>query len=422
MEKINIVFLDEDSRYLDGISRFIQNNYSDYVNVICFNDVEKTQREIIDTSLYNMLVVSSSLFNEAREKINIKNICILIERNTTEYEGQFKTILKYQSGNNIYKEIMNIYESINKINKKEIEVMKQDECEVGELEEPIAAELKDSLVSLFKDEEIEEVIIWSNKTVYIKKNNNLQIINVNEKKLSSIRNEREEIFSYIKDNGEYTCHGIKGDLSTGQGVSILFINKDIEDAVMTIYKKSINSKAVDKKIALSEKVENIITSNENLLLVLQNNIYEKEVLDLVISRISSFNRVIELTNEIDKRPITIDRVNKYIVNGNDSLKMILDSMERKLVRDFDETLMDILKVNSSSNKGMIYVCEGNSAQEFIDSFEIRLGIKTNLNFKLINKILLNSFGNIIYVNYEDEIIKNYKLIENKESNIEVTEV
>ena len=120
MAKLNLILLDPDIRYLEGIKNFFADNYSEKFNITCFTQMEILKDNIKYIKNRDVLLINEDLYSNVVADLNIKSILILGEGKDEEKKYDHPIISKYQIGPNIYKEIMNAYSTQNPLHLEKV--------------------------------------------------------------------------------------------------------------------------------------------------------------------------------------------------------------------------------------------------------------------------------------------------------------
>lgn len=109
MAKINLIIAETDSAYLKGLVNYISNNFEDTFRITCFTKIEYLEKYISSDRSMDILLIKSDMYYENLARNSIRSIVILSEStNVSEFNG-FPVVKKYQPGERICKEILNIY-------------------------------------------------------------------------------------------------------------------------------------------------------------------------------------------------------------------------------------------------------------------------------------------------------------------------
>ncbi|WP_192929611.1 AAA family ATPase [Alkaliphilus serpentinus] len=109
MKKINLVLADNDEGYVEAFTNFLLNNYQHQFNVSFF-----TSRDHLNKFLENeiasidILLISVDMLSNTASKREIGTIAVLSEIKSQKTYKNYKTIFKYQSGEILVSEVLNI--------------------------------------------------------------------------------------------------------------------------------------------------------------------------------------------------------------------------------------------------------------------------------------------------------------------------
>lgn len=136
MAKINLILADYDTRYLQGITNFISNNYTDKFNITSFTNIEILLENLKNSNKKDILLINKELFNPKIVDLGIKAVLILGEGKENKSEYVYPVIKKYQTGSNLYQEIIKAYTEQNPQNVERI-TQKYDNTSLITLYSPI---------------------------------------------------------------------------------------------------------------------------------------------------------------------------------------------------------------------------------------------------------------------------------------------
>ncbi|KHD34609.1 plasmid partitioning protein ParA [Clostridium acetobutylicum] len=109
MAKINLIIAETDGAYLKGLVNYISSNFEDTFRITCFTNREYLEKYISSGRVSDILLIKTDMFYEGLMKNSIKSIAILSEGgNMDEFNG-LPVVKKYQPGEKLCREILNIY-------------------------------------------------------------------------------------------------------------------------------------------------------------------------------------------------------------------------------------------------------------------------------------------------------------------------
>jgi cellulose biosynthesis protein BcsQ len=113
MAKINLIIAETDSAYLNGLVNYLSANYEDIFRITCFTKREYLEKYINSDRTVDILLIKPEIYYEDISKNFIKSIIILNDnKNINEFKG-YHVVKKYQTGERLCKEILDIYNSSN---------------------------------------------------------------------------------------------------------------------------------------------------------------------------------------------------------------------------------------------------------------------------------------------------------------------
>lgn len=124
MGKLNLIILDQDIRYLEGIKNYFSENYSEEFTIATFNNFESMKERMMTLSKKNILLVNEGLYEEEIRQLGIDAVVILSEGRYKDRKYPYPVINKFQIGSSIHKEIVKEYnaqvmDKVEKVNEKE---------------------------------------------------------------------------------------------------------------------------------------------------------------------------------------------------------------------------------------------------------------------------------------------------------------
>lgn len=136
MAKLNLILADYDTRYLQGITNFISNNYPDKFNITCFTDIKILLETLKNSKKKDILLINKGMFISKIIDLGIKSVLILGEGKEVGGDYIYPTINKYQTGASLYQEIIKAYTEQNPQNVEKI-TCKYDNTNLVTLYSPV---------------------------------------------------------------------------------------------------------------------------------------------------------------------------------------------------------------------------------------------------------------------------------------------
>lgn len=160
MSKINLVIAEEDSDYLNGLVRFIANNFEATFKITCFTKREFLKKYIDSGRGMDILLIKPEIYYEEIKNNNVKSIIILSDNKESNCHG-YPAIKKYQSGQRLCEEILNIYKSENN---EKLEEDKDEKCSIVTIYSPVGGVGKSTIaISLaMRLKEIRKKVLYLN--------------------------------------------------------------------------------------------------------------------------------------------------------------------------------------------------------------------------------------------------------------------
>jgi len=107
---LNLVIADEDSRYLDSLSKYIRNKYSSRLNIFTFTNKQSFMEFITDKAQeIDILLVDRDYYSRDIEQPENFVTIVLTDGRHIEKDSNIKYINKYHPADTIYKLFMEIY-------------------------------------------------------------------------------------------------------------------------------------------------------------------------------------------------------------------------------------------------------------------------------------------------------------------------
>lgn len=461
MEKLNLIFLDEDSRFLQAIGNFIKNNYDESVNVISYSDEETLKRDFSTFSNKDILIVGNSFNNENIREIAPKAFGILTDDKEVADEIS-EMIFKYQPGKIIYESIMNIYEESNRVFQKEVveneiikytdevlevnnsidtdilketvstyiqEITKENNMSDDEKQEILEktfdsmkkVDLYEDMLALLDDEEALELIIWMDN-IYVKTINGLKAAQFKILNYKSIKALINKILICLEESWDNSENNREGKLNTGESVQIYSSTPVLDDPIIIIKKKGFNIEEYfnkeENKIILDEILD-IIQSKENVLVTTNGNKNKEETLKEVLKKIEKPMRIVQLIDSEGEQKIINSKVKNYIIENQKSLKDILSlEVERTIIPNANsEDILAVYRNTDIEKAGIMFIREDVKPMEFLNLLELELSRNNYLNSNIINKIIGRSINIVINIDYHNETVSIMKISRSSDGEI-----
>lgn len=113
MVKISLVIVEPDRPYITSLTDFLSERYGDKLKITCFTEVQYLEKYFQKNRKIDILLIKPEMFYEEIPKQLINNIIILSgKKDLTEFNG-YSIVKKYQTGEDLYNELLNIYETNN---------------------------------------------------------------------------------------------------------------------------------------------------------------------------------------------------------------------------------------------------------------------------------------------------------------------
>lgn len=107
---LNLVIADNDSRYLDSLSKYIRNKYSSQLNLFTFTNKQNLTEFVADKAQeIDILLIGQSYYNSNIEQPESFVTIVLTDGRHIEGNTNVKYINKYRPADTIYKLLMEIY-------------------------------------------------------------------------------------------------------------------------------------------------------------------------------------------------------------------------------------------------------------------------------------------------------------------------
>ena len=113
MAKISLVIVEPDRPYITSLTDFFSERYGDKLKITCFTEVQYLEKYFQKNKKIDILLIKPEMYYEEIPKQLIRNIIILSgKKDLTEFKG-YPIVKKYQTGEELYKELLNIYTTNN---------------------------------------------------------------------------------------------------------------------------------------------------------------------------------------------------------------------------------------------------------------------------------------------------------------------
>lgn len=191
MEKKRVILLDTDTKYLQGIKKFIVNNHEDTVDVMCYTELSNFIEDIEAGISADILCVDKTLYSKEFDEVRIDTICILSIDNENDSIGNHAIISKYQTGPTIFENILRAEKDNKERKAKEVakELERAKAAAKAKLKEDERARLK------LEDANIEENVIADdvlNVEAKINVKENIEVVNMESDVLDLLYDEIEK--------------------------------------------------------------------------------------------------------------------------------------------------------------------------------------------------------------------------------------
>lgn len=111
MAKISLVIVEPDKSYLTGLTNFLSERYSDKLQITCFTEIMYLEKYFKSNKKIDILLIKPEMYYDEMPLQMISNIIILSDKkDLTQFNG-FPIVKKYQTGEILYHELLNIYEN-----------------------------------------------------------------------------------------------------------------------------------------------------------------------------------------------------------------------------------------------------------------------------------------------------------------------
>lgn len=110
MPKLHMIIADEDEAYVEGITKYITNNYSQRFQVTCFTEEEYLFKYFLNNKRgADILLISPEWYSDSLP-MEMINTPIILSKGVLDYEiNDWEVINKYQVGNKLVSSIINCF-------------------------------------------------------------------------------------------------------------------------------------------------------------------------------------------------------------------------------------------------------------------------------------------------------------------------
>lgn len=331
MDKINLVIAEPDSAYLNGLVNYISNKYENEFRITCFTELKYLEKYIDENRIIDILLVNSSMYIQEIKSITASSIIILSEGNISNDFNDYPVIKKYQNGERICKEMMDIYYNI-KPKIKDDEDLKSANTNIITIYSPIGGIGKSSLAVMLASK-------------FNELNKDVLYLNLEDLETTSV------FFKcYSEKNMSDLLYRVKEKSSKFSDVLNDTVIKDVETGINYF-------SPVDSVLDIEElSIEDIKFMLNNLL---DLNIYDYIVIDLSSRFNSNYKAIFKLSSKVIV-PIGQDKISSVKIES--FLKQIDDTnnlifIQNKFRQKFEATIPEALKREKKAIIQKIYYDE-----------------------------------------------------------------